>query len=565
MNTTSRAPSYRAAPRLAALALAACIQGPWDYYPDNPPPFRGVFATAYVLAGQPIRNACFERVLDIAEERTQAFAWYDSATVEVSGAFGGTSRTVTLVPSDSTPNCFTGDTAFRIERGADYALKARFVWDSAGRRAVSTLTGTAKVPDSFSVHRDAAAPRLAWTGGIPGNIFSQEFVLSLPAAVRDSLLAVFGDTAVQLQASGDTAGFRKYTARRGPEIRALVVDLLSAEYDVYNEGDTLFYLNGVLNTLSHYFSADRTPDVEAVLVTHRFERTSSRPETRFDSFLGLKPDSSEYYVPGEIRRLLIYPEAKGPKGWSLLDSMGVVNTWFHTGRNRLYFYGMEAAYYQYHATATQVQGGGGPQDGDPRVKVKYNVSGGQGIFVGGIPDSFDLYIKVDSLTKAYPLSLTRAFTCREEGWLDSKDCREFYPAYCREKGWATPDCLPQAYEACAAPDTADTLLRAVCDTLSAPSGGNQAAARRAVARHCIDAGFPGGDLCAPAAEACLGTRGVNECKTDLWNYCLDRAWAPDQCDPGLASYCRDRPRRSETICRNADAWCAANAASPLCK
>lgn len=565
MNTTSSLLSHRTA-GLAALALAACIQGPWDYYPENPPPFRGVFATAYVLADRPIKDVCFERVLDIAEEHTLAFAWYDSADVRISGPFSGTSRTVKLAISDSTPNCFTGDTAFRAERGAEYSLQARFVWDSAGRRAVSNVTGTARVPKEFSIHRTAAAPNFAKVGGIPSNVFSLEFAQKLPPKVRDSLLSVFGDSIVTLQVRGDTAGFNDYVKRRGRAIQALMIELLSSEYFTYTEDSTLFYLNGALNTLSHYFSADRTPDVQAVLVSQRFERGSMRPETRFDSPLGIKPDSGEYYFPGEIRRLLIYPEAKGPKGWSLLDSIGIVNTWFHTGLNRLYFYGFEQAYYQYHATATQVQGGGGPADGDPRIKVKYNVSGGQGFFVGGGVDSFDVHIKVDSLTKAYSLPAARASKCRKEGWLDSKDCREYYAPYCEEQEWRGNDCIPQAFRMCIAPDTADTAQTKVCGVIGTdPRFQALEQARLGEMLYCVENAFPSIAECDAPKAACLGANGRNDCKDLLWDYCLDHQWKPAQCGAGLASYCHDKPRLSETLCRHADAWCAANADSPLCK
>src|SRR4051812_21802022 len=121
--------------RLAAIAFAlflgSCIQGPWDYYPDNPAPFRGVFVSGYVLAGKPIGHICLERVLDIAEERTQAFAWYDSVDVRVSGPFGGTSRTLHLTAVADTPNCFRGDTGLIAERASDYQLEADVKWDSA--------------------------------------------------------------------------------------------------------------------------------------------------------------------------------------------------------------------------------------------------------------------------------------------------------------------------------------------------------------------------------------------------------------------------------------------------
>src|SRR5689334_9247511 len=87
MSITSRIRAAKRGLMLLALALGACIQGPWDYYPENPTVFRGVMATAYVLSGRPLTQVCFERILNIDEEHTQAFAWYDSADVRISGAF----------------------------------------------------------------------------------------------------------------------------------------------------------------------------------------------------------------------------------------------------------------------------------------------------------------------------------------------------------------------------------------------------------------------------------------------------------------------------------------------
>lgn len=569
-----RAIRARRFPLLALpLLFAACIQGPWDYYPNDPPVFRGVYATAYVLSGRPLEQVCFERVLALGEEHTQAFPWYDSADVEVSGAFGGASRTLKLQPNPDSANCFLGDTGARAERGNDYALSARFVWDSAGTRVASLLTATAHVPDSFSVETTAAAPSLAFTGGVPGNIFDSAFILSLPPPILFTLRSEFGDSVLTLR--GDSAAFSGYISRKGPAIEARLLELLRSTYEPYREGDTLYYLNGALNTLSHYFSSKRSPNVGAVLITQRFDPNSQRPETRFDSFLGLKPDSSQYYFPGDIRRLIIYPNVKGPKGWNVLDSMGVVNTWFHTRRNRLYFYGFEKAYDDYNATVT------GGND-DPRVKPKYNVAGGAGIFAGAIPDSFDVYIRIDTLAdagsptgaKAYDMPAVHAAYCRKKGWADNEDCREFYPQYCRAGAWKDSVCRADAIRICLDPDSAsDASLGSLCDSVAAPARSDTTVLHAGERQSCFERNFPSEAACeAPRAE-CLESKGQNGCKSQLWDFCLDRGWrglpgeAPPSgaCGPALASYCHDKPRLSETLCRHADAWCAANPDSPLCK
>jgi hypothetical protein len=525
-------------------------------------------ATAYVLAGRPLEQVCFERVLGLNEEHTQAFAWYDSADVRISGPFSGQSRVVALSPDPGAPDCFKGDTALRAERGGEYALEARFVWDSAGARARSVLTGTAHVPALFSIHDSAAAPGIARSGGVPGNILDTAFLAHLPPEVQIPFFARYGDTLGKLQRRNDSAGLRAYVARNGEAMRELLLRLIQQEKPfIYAKGDSVFYLNGDLNTLSHLFSSDRSPDVGAVLVTQRFDPQGGRPETAFDSPLGLKPDSGQYYFPGDIRRLILYPEARNSAGREVLDSIGVVNTWFLSGPNRLYFYGFERAYYEFHATATQVQGGGGPQDGDPRVKPRYNVKGGAGIFAGGVPDSFDVFIKTDPLTQVYSLPAVHAHACRKLGWQDSRDCREFYPEYCRAQGWKPFECGADAVRLCL--DTAaakDTALGTTCDSIAAPAAkADTDVAAFGQRLHCIEKGFPGEKACETPRAECLETPGANACKQVLWDYCLDHLWKPDACGPGLASYCHDRPRQSETLCRHADAWCADHQDSPSCK
>lgn len=572
MSITSRIRASRRGLALLALGFAACIQGPWDYYPENPPVFRGVMATAYVLSGNPLTQVCFERVLDLDEEHTQAFAWYDSADVRISGAFydrgsdpaSGKSLELALIPDPDTPNCFKGDPALLAERGQDYALRARFTWDSAGSRTHSLVTATAHVPTAFRIHDTAVAPTFAFTGGVPNNIFDSTFILNLPRPILDSIVAQFGDTVVKLLI--DSTGRGAYLEKHGDAIQNRILDLIQGYQRPYPKDTTLFYLNGALNTLSHYYVSDHSEDVGAVLITQRFDPKSERPETRFDSPFGLKPDTSQYYFPGDIRRLLLYPNAVGAKGWNLLDSMGVVNTWFFTERNRLYFYGFEKAYYDFHASATQVQGGGG-ENGDPRVKPRYNVQGGGGIFAGGIPDSFDLYIKPDPFTLVYSLPKAHAYYCGKHGWEDSKDCREYYPEFCRGVDWRVPGCHADEIRLCLDTTSAvRSLLGSHCDSADSIAAADTVAARIGRLQHCVEKDFPDEPACAGPRAACLETKGRNDCKDRFWDYCLDHDWRPSElCGPALASYCHDKPRQSETLCRNADAWCAAHADSPLCK
>ncbi len=594
----------------ALMVLASCIQGPWDYYPRNPKIFKGISVSGYAMSGRALDRVCFEPLYDLAQEATEAFAFFDSATVQVTGSFQGKNQTITLTPIDTMPNCFRSGPADTIVRGQIYALDAKIIWDSAGQTVTSRLTSTAHVPESFSIHTDALAPKISETGGIPSNIFASDFLFRLPPKVQPIFQMEYGDSLIKLK--DDTTALANYLKINGKKIQDRLIELLSEEKITYKKGDTLFYLNGALNTLSHYYSSDRSPDVNVVLVTQRFDPKQERPETRFDSFLGLNPDSSTYYFPGDIRRIIAYPDAKSNKGWNLLDSIGIVNTWFFTGRNRLYFYGLEKSYAEYLATTVGL--GNGP---DSRVKPKFNVNGGAGFFVGGIPDSFDVNIKYDPFTKHYPLPEVHGNYCRDKGWNDNADCRNYYKTYCSEKNWRVDECYQAAQEVCweSKLPRNDSLktdsLKGVCDNLKrnifkrdstyqagfinkpekkdsiladslASVKSDSTSTVTAIKVFCAEENYPDlktnslypssnstsislESLCKEPKNQSFESKGENQNKEALWNYCLDHGWKPTQCQLGLVSYCKDKPRLSETLCKNADKYCAIHPEETLCK
>lgn len=56
--------------------LQSCLQGPWDYKPRHPQEYYGVWVSAYVISHRPIDQVCFERMLGLTEESTEAFAFF---------------------------------------------------------------------------------------------------------------------------------------------------------------------------------------------------------------------------------------------------------------------------------------------------------------------------------------------------------------------------------------------------------------------------------------------------------------------------------------------------------
>jgi hypothetical protein len=495
MSITSKA---RILGALGALALGGCLPGPWDYAPENPPVFRGVNAMAYAIADRPVENVCFERLLELTDGSTDARAWFDSALVRIEGQFSNGGQNLTLARKPGEVTCFVGPAASRFVRGQSYTLTARFVWDSAGTPVVSLLTATARVPLDFSIRDTAYAPRAAHLG----------------VANID------------------------------------VLDPASKEVLPFVNGDSIYYMSEAedanFSELSHFFKARRSPDVSGVLITRRFDSLASRPVTSFDSILGIVPTVADFYQAGTSNRLIFWSDFS-IGGRSLLDSMGVVNAWYWTGRNRLYFYGAETIYRAYQDALAEAQQ-------NSKIRLPSNVTGGKGFFAGMVADSFDVNIRLDGATQAFPLVQSRNAACKGPGWFRDRACFPHYRPMCRDSLWSRPDCRV---------DGAYTLLNPV-DSASAPVWlpdsvkawvlADTALAPQARRRYCIDNNYTAGPkaACDAVRAECGNGETRNACKEILWKRCEIAYWDSTTlpaCGEGLRSFCAANRSVHKVLCR----------------
>ncbi len=527
---------------LAALAAAGCLPGPWDYKPEARPVFRGITVSGYVVADRPVEHLCFEKLLTLDEAAAEAFAFYDSAAVTITGAFAGGGPTLTLTPDANVPNCFKGPAAARFVRGEAYDLEARFVWDSAGTRAVTTLTATARIPGTFAIADTAWAPSLAQLGVALGNVTDPSVFNQLPPGPRARFLALYGDTLTAM--AGDSAALAAWLSVHGAGMQADLLDWLSKDQIPYSRGDSLYYLSkpAAFNNLSHHFRSHRDGHVQGVLITHRFDTTGSRPGTAFDSIF-VTPDSADFYFSGNIRRLVFYNSFRLPDGKNNLDTMSVYNLWFWSRVNRLYFYGVEDIYARHQAAIEEAAG-------NPKIRLPSNVNGGAGFFAGMIVDSFDIHIKLDAATQAFPYAATRAAACRDKGWFDTRDCIGYYPQYCAQNSWTAPDCrLDVLYRAFDADSL--TLPAALRDSARAWSTRDPVLREEAARRYCIAHDYPADvAACAPVQAECENDQSGNGCQIMLWTHCQLSYWNPDACTEGLKSYCRARRDVHQVMCRD---------------
>ncbi|GHV14784.1 hypothetical protein AGMMS49938_11520 [Fibrobacterales bacterium] len=161
MGQTFYLPSVPAYKFFPIIALLLACQGPWDYYPENPENYQGIWASAFVVSERPIENVCFDKLHKLDELRLPSFAFYDSASIKITGKFSnaGTDEeiSISLYPDtadfNQNPNCFLGASNALAKAGERYSIKAYFKWDSAGKTVESNLSAETYIPQKFKVKK----------------------------------------------------------------------------------------------------------------------------------------------------------------------------------------------------------------------------------------------------------------------------------------------------------------------------------------------------------------------------------------------------------------------------
>lgn len=550
---------------LSAVLGAGCLQGPWDYTPERVLPYKGIHTTAYLVAGKPVADVCFEAFIPLSQGWTNARPFYRDAEVLVEGPFSDGSSSLTLTPrvpwlpspltnsSNASPNCFEGPADALPQPGETYSLRARFTWDSLGTEIESRFTATTTIPSGFSTKDSAAAPSLA-TLGIGGDgLLDPDLFARLPEGPRTALLEAYPEefaTLIALQ--GDSAALAAYIEENRQtivEASELLQDSLQGDLIHYAEGDTLFFMRGgsAIENLSHYVGVNFDSGTTAVLLSHRWDTLGNRVTISFDEIFGIKTDTVEQYYPGNIHRLVLYPSVEQPGGGNILDSIGLVNAWFFTGLNRFYFHAFGLDYWRYNTTATQ--------DPNPSVPRFTNIEGGAGIFAGAALDSFDINIKADPDAELWPQPIAKGLSCGSDGWWSTRECRAYETIFCRMRGWSGEDCRVQARRDCLwepAGDTrpSDSICAAVDSTAEADEGFRDEVEIQA----CIEVGFEQSlpDLnrsCSAWKETCLEGEPGNACRKKLIRRCELDFWQGDLCEAVRPRYCAETDKPAAPLCR----------------
>jgi len=142
---------------LVVFSLLISCQGPWSYYPENPENYRGIWITAYIISGRPLKNVCLEKMHNLNEVYMRGFAFYESASVEIKGPFNGRDTLIFLKPDTAdfahNPNCFVGDENLIAEVNGNYNMYVSVTWDSAGKKTTSEFSAKTHIPKKFKIKR----------------------------------------------------------------------------------------------------------------------------------------------------------------------------------------------------------------------------------------------------------------------------------------------------------------------------------------------------------------------------------------------------------------------------
>lgn len=578
---------------LVLLVLAACIQGPWDYQPENNTEYRGIYTEGTLIADRPIRKVCFEKLLMLGEYYTDDFAFYKESQVSVSGPRG----TAVLAPQVKSPNCFDGAKDFIIERGASYDLTATFLWDSAGVSVETTYKATANIPTLYKISDTATVNEEAFTNQtLEGNIGSPEGLLELvqglPQEGQDEFIDEYGvliGDFTALLTSGDTLAAVDLFTQNGQKINNKI-DELYKRYEVrapYSQGDTVYYLTGGLNTTSHYFHFDYSEDIASTVISQTYSEEGAFGLNSFtEAFQDFGLDAAGQYFAGTTRRLIHYPNFYDPtQDLNILDSLPVTNTYLVEGLNTLYFYGYEQAMTDYILTYVD-------EHTNPKVRKRFNIEGGRGIFAGAIVDSFQVYIQNPEGLREWTIFETTAGFCEAEGWNSNLTCLEFEVDYCRQVGFD-----PQKYvdenkkdfdENRSYSNCVQAAMRAAIEdgvvmetyTDQNPNTKDYSPDRledlntQAWYKYCTENFFqPAG--CAEYEEKAHQwtsqlspedeEANVKLLKNLHWKHCKSEAWQEPTCNWAHRAFCVEQDINSTILCEPAQEWCQSQTNEIFCQ
>jgi hypothetical protein len=414
------------------MGMSGC-NGPWNMEAvDGPKPAK-LWVSMLLVADRPLDTLWLERPLPLARKTDPSAAFVDAAQSRLEITETGTTTVLGFRPVPGRAAAWVAeDTAYRVKRGAEYALRAAVRWNAAADFPTGTeyksevLTAAARVPEGYSLDS---------TVDMPMEALHPTLSVGLPAASA----ALARRDAAYRKTLFDSLESVSPLAARG---------VTEADFEAYLNGGTAFHPVRRNDTVYYIFDPAMVKDYSGasthryslpwlfgqnvdkqafggVILSEHFDSTRARIydplQKGIDEAFQDDLDSVEFYQRGQVRTMLTggsyYSDLKGYP-----DTLRLTNLlWGYTGRNVLHAYSVDPLYYEYYkgliTSGTDQDGGLGGGSSRPQNVLRYsNVANGDGYFSAAVADSFALQLK--AVRDTIPISALRAAWRRDQGHPD---------------------------------------------------------------------------------------------------------------------------------------------------
>jgi hypothetical protein len=354
---------------LVVFSLLLSCQGPWSYYPEDPENYKGIWITAYIVSGRPVKNVCLEKMHSLSEVYLRGFAFYDSASIGIKGSFNGRDTSISLKPDTAdfahNPNCFVGDENLMAEAGKNYDMYVSVFWDSAGKKTISRFSAKTHIPQKFKIKK--AYDLLGKQYG------EKDTVLYLPPPMDMKSHYFIPDPDYSNEDIGGT--------------------LVSMVY-----GDT-----------SELYWGENSMDK----IIEQFDPEGS--------------DTARHAQFGDRRLLYTATNMQIANSNKDIDSIPIIGLRMPAiGNIKLLFYATTREYIEYRTSFLQ-------GSNDSRIKPIYNIEGGAGIFAGMLVDTFEVNFKTSQDVKKYSYTEAQESYCMQKdeeyevkNWKTHRECLTFW-------------------------------------------------------------------------------------------------------------------------------------------
>ncbi len=395
----------------AAFGLVAC-NGPWNMQSETGPQPAKLWVSMLLVGDKPLDTLWVERPISLGEAEDSTAEFIDAMSSQVQVIDPTMGDTLDFHPVAGKPAAWIcDDTAYRVRRGAEYALNARFHWNAApdfprgSDWKTQALTASTRVPKSFAIRNEVHVPAEALhpslSVGLPAILVTKALQdKEYQSRLYDSLDDLPGAPLASRGVSEDD-----FAAYLNGEVTYHPVPREGSLWYIFDATKATDFTGSTVHrySLPYLFQQDLDKaEFGGLILSEHFDSSRARIydplQKGIDEALQQDLDSVEFYQPGNVRCMVV--------GGSYLpdlpmypDTLHLTNLlWGYTGRNVMMAYSTDPLYFEYYKGLIQSgtdndAGLGGGSSRAQNVLRYSNVVNGDGYFSSAVVDSFAFELK----------------------------------------------------------------------------------------------------------------------------------------------------------------------------